>query len=42
MNLQLGYEFKNDALLQTAITHSSFAHESKTKIENNERFSFRI
>lgn len=40
MNLKIGYEFKNESLLQIALTHSSFAHESKSNIDNNERFEF--
>lgn len=35
---KLGYWFKNDALLQTAVTHSSYANEKKT--ESNERLEF--
>jgi len=40
MELDIGYKFKNDKLLKIAVTHSSFAHESKENIENNERFEF--
>lgn len=35
------YEFKNFSLLETALTHSSYAHEAKDKnMENNERLEF--
>jgi len=38
---KLGYSFKNIDLLKNALTHSSFAYESKDKnIENNERLEF--
>lgn len=40
MELNIDYKFKNETLLQIALTHSSFAHESKSNIENNERFEF--
>ncbi|MFI3170597.1 MAG: ribonuclease III domain-containing protein, partial [Faecalibacterium sp.] len=36
----IGYHFKDEALLYTALTHTSFANESRTKIEHNERFEF--
>lgn len=36
----LGYKFKNAAYLSTALTHSSYANESKAKISNNERLEF--
>jgi len=37
----LGYEFNNIALVQAALTHSSFANEHKnSKIECNERLEF--
>lgn len=36
----LNYEFKNKKLLEVALTHSSFAHESKENLENNERLEF--
>ena len=38
---RIGYKFKNDVLLQTALTHSSYANEKRgRKIENNERLEF--
>lgn len=36
----IGYTFKNPALLQTALTHTSFANESRTPIQHNERLEF--
>ena len=36
----LGYKFKDTFLLVTAITHSSFANESKKELKNNERLEF--
>lgn len=36
----LGYKFNNTAYLNTALTHSSYANESKVKISNNERLEF--
>ena len=36
----LGYKFKDAFLLVTAITHSSFANESKKELKNNERLEF--
>jgi len=40
MDLKINYVFKNEKLLQIALTHSSFAHEAKSNIINNERFEF--
>ena len=39
MNINLGYNFKNKDLIQTALTHTSFSHENKN-IENNEKLEF--
>lgn len=36
--MNLGYTFKNAELLKTALSHSSYANETKT--ENNERLEF--
>ncbi len=36
----IGYHFKDETLLQTALTHTSYANESRTKVEHNERFEF--
>ncbi len=36
----IGYHFKNGQLLQTALTHTSYANESRTPIAHNERFEF--
>ena len=35
---EIGYEFKNKILLQTALTHTSYAYEKK--IESNEKLEF--
>ena len=37
---KLGYQFKNRQLLSTAVTHSSYANESKGRAECNERLEF--
>lgn len=38
---KLGYEFINPALLENALTHSSYANENKVKrLQNNERLEF--
>ena len=36
----LGYKFKNLEYLKTALTHSSYANESKAKLKSNERLEF--
>lgn len=36
----IGYKFKDIGKLKTAITHSSFANESKSKLSSNERLEF--
>lgn len=36
----IGYTFKNIALLEHALTHSSFANEKKGKVASNERLEF--
>lgn len=36
----LNYSFKNINYLKTALTHSSYANESKVKISSNERLEF--
>ncbi len=36
----IGYKFKDIDLLLTALTHTSYANESRTPIEHNERFEF--
>lgn len=36
----IAYEFRDKKLLQRALTHSSYANESKDKLENNERMEF--
>lgn len=42
MNIEerLQYTFKNKKLLMRALTHSSYANESKEKLESNERMEF--
>lgn len=40
MELKIDYNFKNKNLLQTALTHTSFSHEKKGTVENNERLEF--
>ena len=35
----LSYDFKNPQLLETALTHSTYAYENRG-IENNERLEF--
>lgn len=37
---RIGYTFQNPNLLLQAVTHSSYANESKKKIANNERMEF--
>lgn len=37
---KIGYHFKNEQYLKTALTHSSFANENHEKIECNERLEF--
>lgn len=39
-DLELGYEFKNIRLLETAFVHKSYSHEKQNKVENNERLEF--
>ena len=36
----LRYKFKNENLLKTALTHSSYANENKTGLHSNERLEF--
>lgn len=40
LETRIGYRFKNPALLERALTHSSYANESKKKLECNERMEF--
>ncbi len=37
---RIGYQFKNKKYLRRALTHSSYANESKEKPESNERMEF--
>lgn len=36
----IGYSFTNVRLLQTAVTHTSYANEAKGRVHNNERLEF--
>ena len=36
----IGYTFEDPKLLETALTHTSYANESKTPIHHNERLEF--
>ena len=36
----IGYQFKNPKLLETALTHTSYANESRTPVKHNERLEF--
>ena len=31
----IGYKFKNPELLETALTHTSYANESRTPVKHN-------
>ena len=37
---EIGYRFKNVSLLETALTHSSFANENRPAAESYERLEF--
>ena len=37
---RLGYKFKDDVLLQRALTHKSYANELKNTVEHNEKLEF--
>ena len=36
----IGYQFKNPELLETALTHTSYANESRVPVKHNERLEF--
>ena len=36
----IGYQFKDENLLLTALTHTSYANESRTPVRHNERLEF--
>jgi len=36
----IDYKFKNPELLETALTHTSYANESRTPVKHNERLEF--
>ena len=36
----IGYRFKNPLLLETALTHTSYANEAKHGVQHNERLEF--
>ena len=37
---KIGYTFKNEVLLETALTHSSYANEGNRNLKSNERLEF--
>ena len=37
---KIGYTYKNPALLRHALTHSSYANESRDRLSSNERLEF--
>ena len=37
---KIGYSFRDPQLLQTALTHTSFANENKQHVQHNERLEF--
>lgn len=40
LETMIGYTFKDKGLLRTALTHTSYANEAKTKMSSNERLEF--
>ena len=36
----IGYTFKDPSLLETALTHTSYANEAKGHVKHNERLEF--
>ena len=36
----IGYTFKNPELLETALTHTSYANETRPPVKHNERLEF--
>ena len=36
----IGYKFKHPELLETALTHTSYANESRAPVKHNERLEF--
>lgn len=40
LETKLQYQFKNQALLERALTHKSYAHELRSKNEHNEKLEF--
>ena len=40
METIIGYKFKNPELLEIALTHTSYANESRTPVKHNERLEF--
>ena len=40
LEAKIGYTFKNPGLLTTALTHTSYANESRVPVAHNERLEF--
>ena len=40
LETMIGYTFKNPGLLTTALTHTSYANESRVPVAHNERLEF--
>ena len=36
----IGYKFKHPELLETALTHTSYANETRPPVKHNERLEF--
>ena len=40
LQIRLGYQFRDELLLQLALTHPSIAHEANTPLQHNQRLEF--